>query len=85
MAQTCRRRGRTASSSATDFEIFEQMHYACFHYEFEHGDVDVDAVIRRDRTLMQHGVRAVAAGRDTDGSAYAKPSVPDRATVRNEP
>lgn len=37
MAQICRRCG-----SATDFKIFEQMHYACFHYEFEHGDVDVD-------------------------------------------
>ena len=42
MAQICRRCGRAAKSSATNFEIFEQMHYVCFHYEFEHGDVDVD-------------------------------------------
>jgi len=26
-----------------DFEVFERMHYVCFHYEFEHGDTDVDA------------------------------------------
>lgn len=42
MPQTCRRCGSTVKSSATDFEIFEQMHYVCFHYEFEHGEVDVD-------------------------------------------
>ncbi|MFE6649888.1 hypothetical protein ACFVJS_25220 [Nocardioides sp. NPDC057772] len=29
-------------SSATNFETVEQMHYVCFHYEFEHGDIDVD-------------------------------------------
>jgi hypothetical protein len=22
--------------------VFEQMHYVCFHYEFEHGELDVD-------------------------------------------
>jgi len=24
------------------FEIFERMHYVCFHYEFEHGGFDPD-------------------------------------------
>ena len=28
--------------SATQYEVFERMHYVCFHYEFEHGDTDVD-------------------------------------------
>jgi hypothetical protein len=27
---------------AENFELFEHMHYMCFHYEFEHRDVDVD-------------------------------------------
>jgi hypothetical protein len=25
------------------FEIFERMHYVCFHYEFEHDPFDPDA------------------------------------------
>ena len=36
----CQRCGRTVASA--DYETFERMHYVCFHYEFEHGDVDVD-------------------------------------------
>ena len=24
------------------FDLFEQMHYVCFHYEFEHGGFDPD-------------------------------------------
>ena len=24
------------------YEIFEQMHYVCFHYEFEHAGFDPD-------------------------------------------
>ncbi len=27
---------------ADQFDVFEQMHYVCFHYEFEHGDIDPD-------------------------------------------
>lgn len=30
-------------ASAEQYEVFEQMHYVCFHYEFEHrGDPDVE-------------------------------------------
>lgn len=37
----CRRCKRTVATP--DFYTFEQMHYTCFHYEFEHdGDVDSD-------------------------------------------
>jgi hypothetical protein len=35
----CRRCQRPAETP--DFDIFEKMHYVCFHYEFEH-DVDAD-------------------------------------------
>ncbi len=38
--QICRRCHRPAATA--DYEVFERMHYVCFHYEFEHGDVDVD-------------------------------------------
>ncbi len=27
---------------ADRYDVFEQMHYVCFHYEFEHGDADPD-------------------------------------------
>lgn len=37
--QICRRCNEPVASP--DFELFEKMHYVCFHYEFEHrGDVD---------------------------------------------
>jgi hypothetical protein len=39
----CRRCGRAVVSSAEQYDVFEQMHYTCFHYEFEHpGDPDVE-------------------------------------------
>ena len=29
--------------NAADYDVFEQMHYVCFHYQFEHrGDPDVE-------------------------------------------
>ena len=38
--QQCRRCGQPVASR--DYELFERMHYVCFHYEFEHGEFDVD-------------------------------------------
>jgi len=43
MYPECRRCGRPVRVSAGQYEVFERMHYVCFHYEFEHGEVDVDA------------------------------------------
>lgn len=40
-SQVCRACG--APSASPDFtSVFERMHYVCFHFEFEHGDVDRD-------------------------------------------
>ncbi len=39
-APICRRCDLPVASP--DYETFERMHYVCFHYEFKHGDVDVD-------------------------------------------
>ena len=37
----CRRCGLPVVKFAGDYEVFERMHYVCFHYEFEHrGDPD---------------------------------------------
>jgi hypothetical protein len=37
----CRACGEVVELNADRFDIFEQMHYTCFHYEFEHsGDRD---------------------------------------------
>ena len=39
----CRRCGRPVVLEAERFfDVFEQMHYVCFHYEFEHDPYDVD-------------------------------------------
>jgi hypothetical protein len=41
----CRRCQKPVVASAADYEVFEQMHYVCFHFEFEHqGDPDVECV-----------------------------------------
>ncbi|WP_432885514.1 DUF7660 family protein [Kribbella sp. CA-245084] len=42
MGLECRRCQRPVKVSAAQFEVFERMHYVCFHYEFEHGEFDVD-------------------------------------------
>lgn len=43
----CRRCGRPVQVNRSHYDVFEQMHYVCFHYEFEHdafidGDPDGD-------------------------------------------
>lgn len=39
----CRRCGLPVEAGAAHYEVFEKMHYVCFHYEFEHrGDPDVE-------------------------------------------
>ena len=38
----CRRCHRSVEVSRDQFEVFEQMHYVCFHYEFEHDPADPD-------------------------------------------
>lgn len=38
----CRRCRRPVRVSADRFGVFEQMHYVCFHYEFEHDPFDPD-------------------------------------------
>lgn len=42
MEHPCRRCHRRVAVSAAEYDVFEQMHYVCFHYEFEHGEFDVD-------------------------------------------
>jgi hypothetical protein len=39
----CRRCGLAVEANAEAYDVFEQMHYVCFHLEFEHqGDPDVE-------------------------------------------
>ncbi|TDD58514.1 hypothetical protein E1263_19075 [Kribbella antibiotica] len=38
----CVRYQRSVRVGSKHYEVFERMHYVCFHYEFEHGDADVD-------------------------------------------
>ena len=34
--QICQRCGEPVDLSQDDYEIFERMHFECFHYAFEH-------------------------------------------------
>jgi hypothetical protein len=38
----CTRCQRPVVIEAERYEVFERMHYVCFHYEFEHDPVDPD-------------------------------------------
>ena len=70
--RVCRRCDRPVVASAADYEVFEQMHYVCFHYEFEHeGDPDVEClsggcptsgVALPSRLMRTDGVDLVQAG-----------------------
>ena len=42
MELVCRRCRGAVRVNAEQFDVFERMHYVCFHYEFEHGEFDVD-------------------------------------------
>lgn len=42
MSQICASCGKPVSSSRKNYELFEHMHWICFHFEFEHGDHDRD-------------------------------------------
>jgi hypothetical protein len=43
--EICRKCGREVVASAADYAVFEQMHFVCFHFEFEHlGDPDVECL-----------------------------------------
>jgi hypothetical protein len=41
----CRRCGKPVKNEK-DYEVFEKMHWICFHLEFEHGDYDPDEPCR---------------------------------------
>lgn len=38
----CHRCHRPVEMSRDRFDVFEHMHYVCFHYEFEHDPADPD-------------------------------------------
>lgn len=67
----CRRCGRPVATS--DVDLFEGMHYICFHYEFEHNGVDVDEECSAGgcpaRRVDLH--RTLAEWTDWDAAAFA--------------
>lgn len=38
----CRRCNQIVTKYKKDYELFEKMHWICFHFEFEHGEFDPD-------------------------------------------
>lgn len=41
-APPCVRCGRPVLVNRDSYDVFERMHFLCFHLEFEHGDYDPD-------------------------------------------
>lgn len=39
---SCVRCGLPVKVNRDSYDVFEKMHYLCFHLEFEHGDADPD-------------------------------------------
>jgi hypothetical protein len=70
-SKMCRRCGRPVIAVAADYDTFEQMHYICFHFEFEHdADPDLEcqsggcpaAGVGMSLLLRTQGVDLVQAG-----------------------
>ncbi|WP_189668819.1 DUF7660 family protein [Promicromonospora soli] len=84
MELMCRRSHRPVRVSAAQFDVFEQMHYVCFHYEFEHDAFDVDeecsaggcpsATIATGRGIVIGTARALAIESASD-APWANPTV----------
>lgn len=68
----CRRCGRPVWTNRDNYEVFERMHYVCFHYEFEHElsnpdtDPDDDCGVPGcpSAPAVRHKDRMVAAVRE---------------------
>jgi hypothetical protein len=66
----CRRCQRPVGASAAQYEVFEHMHYVCFHYEFEHDPFDPDeecnaggcpsGALKDDREHLAQTLRSLA-------------------------
>lgn len=59
MSLDCVRCGRPVIAESANYEVFERMHWTCFHFEFEHeGDPDTACrdtncpALSRDRTYV---------------------------------
>ncbi|MEQ8191528.1 MAG: hypothetical protein ABRQ39_26415 [Candidatus Eremiobacterota bacterium] len=42
MEKICKRCNRPVSKGSEYYDIYEQMHWICFHLEYEHGEYDPD-------------------------------------------
>jgi hypothetical protein len=77
----CRRCDRPVFVYRDDYDVFEGMHYVCFHYEFEHDPVDPDedcevpgcpsAPAARQKDRLAAAVRRLRSGsEELSASAY---------------
>ena len=70
-SQICGRCSRPVASSPGDYATFERMHYACFHYEFEHDPVDVDIECEAGGCPSRHALLTDSLSDWTDGDVAA--------------
>ena len=57
--QTCMRCGEQVESSREDYEVFERMHWDCFHYAYEH---DLNGGVAESEDCGQPGCPAGEPG-----------------------
>jgi len=74
-ALICRRCHRLVVISADQYEVFERMHYSCFHYEFEHDPFDPDEECTAGgcpaQSIHPHPERRPASWIDSDHQSLA--------------
>jgi len=90
MELECRRCQRPVKLSAAQFDVFERMHYVCFHYEFEHGEFDVDEECTAggcpSTSLAKGRDRVIATARDlAEEAALARLGQIKRSTSTSKP
>lgn len=50
----CKACGKPVVKNKDRYEIFEHMHYLCFHLEYEHGEYDPDEVCNVPGCIWNH-------------------------------
>lgn len=50
----CKACGKPVMKNKDRYEIFEHMHYLCFHLEYEHGEYDPDEKCNTPGCMWDH-------------------------------
>jgi hypothetical protein len=76
-ARLCSRCHLPVIENAANYDIFERMHFVCFHYEWEHLKRDASGellrgALTREESLLDPDVPCGLVGCPTDGAVTRK-------------